>query len=385
MTVTKIAKASYNIAVYRDRYPSTFLTPRKSRHNIIPVTFAPLNLLTPKLDGITLMRPMHSVDLVHAHNRIPIGVNNFIITFESHLPRQFSFRKDNWFTRYMLNKLLHPSCSRIVAMSEFAKRCFLDQHAGNSELEHLVQKLQIRYPNVVVPSEAAIGRREGGNDGVLSLVFVGSHFGRKGGCVAVKVAEKAAAQKLPIHITIISSLAVGGNIWTDPTDKAFFEPYIKLLSQPNITFYSTLPNTKVLDLFSEADFCLLPTFADTFGYTAIEAMARGTPVIGTRVCALPEFIKDGENGILLDLETTPLGEWKNPGWDARGTQEYEKYFRDQVEKLTDELILRLENCMQNRDRLLAMRLSAYNTAKKMFDAESASAFWDNLYNQVVEH
>jgi glycosyltransferase involved in cell wall biosynthesis len=129
---------------------------------------------------------------------------------------------------------------------------------------------------------------------------------------------------------------------------------------------------------------LLPTFADTFGFSAIEAMAQGTPVIGTRICALPEFIRDGNNGILLDLETTAIGEWKNPGSKCRGTEVYARYFREQVEKLSDELVLRLEEVLGSHDRLQGMRLSAYKTAKEMFDAENAAALWDDLYTKVIE-
>jgi hypothetical protein len=69
----------------------------------------------------------------------------------------------------------------------------------------------------------------------------------------------------------------------------------------------------VLDLIGRSQFLLLPTFSDTFGYSAIEAMARYTAVIATDIGALPEFVEDQVNGILLPFDKNEIGEWKYEG------------------------------------------------------------------------
>ncbi|TIX40405.1 MAG: hypothetical protein E5V19_05095, partial [Mesorhizobium sp.] len=81
---------SLRIAVYNDKYPTSFVTPRVSRHTILRKRFLPFNLVSSKLEGVTLIEPALSVDVVHAFNRIPVNSSKFIISFESHLPRQFA-------------------------------------------------------------------------------------------------------------------------------------------------------------------------------------------------------------------------------------------------------------------------------------------------------
>lgn len=53
-------------------------------------------------------------------------------------------------------------------------------------------------------------------------------------------------------------------------------------------------------LFAEADLFVLPTRNDTFALVVLEAMRAGVPVIATRQGALPELVRDGVNGYLID-------------------------------------------------------------------------------------
>lgn len=55
------------------------------------------------------------------------------------------------------------------------------------------------------------------------------------------------------------------------------------------------------ELLACADLFLLPSESESFGLAALEAMACGVPVIGTRAGGLPEVVEDGQTGALFDV------------------------------------------------------------------------------------
>jgi glycosyltransferase involved in cell wall biosynthesis len=65
----------------------------------------------------------------------------------------------------------------------------------------------------------------------------------------------------------------------------------------HVTFAGHREN--VPDLMSAAEVVLIPSDAEPFGRVAIEAMALGKPVVGTRAGGLPEVVRDGETGLLV--------------------------------------------------------------------------------------
>src|SRR5215471_11109742 len=56
----------------------------------------------------------------------------------------------------------------------------------------------------------------------------------------------------------------------------------------------------VAPLLAGADLFLLPSSTESFGLSALEALASGVPVIGTSAGGLPEVVRDGETGILCE-------------------------------------------------------------------------------------
>jgi glycosyltransferase involved in cell wall biosynthesis len=365
------------------RYPWLFNSPKRSAHNISVRDFVPLNYVHSSIEGVTIFNPfpVRKFDLVHAFNRIPIGRVPFIIGFESHLPRVFG--REHWKIFAILSKMLAARrCRKIIAISQIARRQFLQQHTGRPWFDDVASKLIVRYPNILIPPQSdglALSQTD-----AIRLVFVGNHFVRKGGLVALRVAQRAHQIGFPLKVDIVSGLQAGTDSWIGPTRPGFLEEYRSLLDTlPNVTSHGSQPNSVVLNLIERSHFLLLPTFSDTFGYSAIEAMARYTPVIATDIGALPEFVEDQVNGILLPLDKNGIGEWKHEGRTDRHLSGYELMFRDEVDRLSETLLRKLQACVQDRSAYSRMRVKARATAEALFAPDDAQRFWDNLYRQAV--
>jgi glycosyltransferase involved in cell wall biosynthesis len=56
-------------------------------------------------------------------------------------------------------------------------------------------------------------------------------------------------------------------------------------------------------LLGSADVLIHPSKTESFGLVVAESIACGTPVVATRVGALPELVKEGETGLLVESES----------------------------------------------------------------------------------
>jgi D-inositol-3-phosphate glycosyltransferase len=57
---------------------------------------------------------------------------------------------------------------------------------------------------------------------------------------------------------------------------------------------------KMPTFYNAADICIIPSYHESFGLVAVEALASGTPVVASRAGGLAAIVKDGENGYLFD-------------------------------------------------------------------------------------
>ena len=78
-------------------------------------------------------------------------------------------------------------------------------------------------------------------------------------------------------------------------------------SKPARLSITLLPNEQVLSLMKQADVGLLPSWADTYGLSVIEAQACGCPVITTDIRAFPEM-NNNRVGWMIKVPKNELGE-----------------------------------------------------------------------------
>jgi glycosyltransferase involved in cell wall biosynthesis len=126
---------------------------------------------------------------------------------------------------------------------------------------------------------------------------------------------------------------------------------------PNVVYHGEVSPKQVIEIMKRARLALvLPTWAEPFGRTAMEAMACGTPVIATVAGALPEVL--GRSGWLVpatidgpDLaervrQLCALSPEQNDAARAAAREEYERRFSGHAR--TRELLAIYEEVVENR-------------------------------------
>jgi D-inositol-3-phosphate glycosyltransferase len=147
-------------------------------------------------------------------------------------------------------------------------------------------------PAVFRPLDRIAARRELSIKGPKMALFVGRIEPIKG--IDVLLRAVAAMDDLDG----VEVVVVGGNE-ADVELKRLKEAAAELGIRDSITFQPTVSQERLALYYNAADVCVVPSFYETFGLVALEAMACGTPVIAARVGGLESTVIDGETGYLV--------------------------------------------------------------------------------------
>ena len=382
-------------------YPIRFNCPRESRHSIRETHFLPIHKLYPPGEGVFIWPPSFKrTDLIHSFNRIPITGLPFVIGFESFMPRAFGLEGTRWH-KFLVDRLLRDNCKALIPYSQFARNQFFNQHAGAPEvLERLKAKTKVFYPSTFIDQTP---RATDPDDDVIRIAFVGDHIARKGGLAALRLMKRAHEAGLKLELHIVGAIQYGASVWTDPSRAEFFKEDLELLNLPtvhvhgrrpggealarlpNVEVDERIPNRDVIKVMKACDFTWLTTFSDTFGYTSVESLSVGTPLISTDICSLGEFMEDGVNGFVAPMEKKENNEWRHLelAFKNRAGAEYEQVFNQTCGMICDTVFDKLQTVANRRAELEQLRRGARETALEKFDVRKANAFFDDLYDQAL--
>jgi len=121
------------------------------------------------------------------------------------------------------------------------------------------------------------------------LLFIGRLHLQKGADIAIKISR---ILKIPLKLAGQPS----------SSQKEYFDQKIKpYLKDSSIEFLGKLSKNRLSSLYQNAKALLFPIqWEEPFGLVMIEAMACGTPVIAFGRGSVPEIVKDGRTGFIIE-------------------------------------------------------------------------------------
>ncbi len=191
--------------------------------------------------------------------------------------------------RILLRRILLSSrCLAIRCMSEACQRSLVLEF-GTA----IGAKSQVHYPQIAQAPAAQPPRATRDPWDGPRFLFVGTQFEIKGGAALLRAFRDVCAALPTAQLDMVTHL---------PDDR------LTLAEQPGVAVHPAGLGRAALwqRFFSQADVLVLPTYVESFGMVALEALAHGLAVIATDLYALPEMVRDGDNGALV---RAPLSIW----------------------------------------------------------------------------
>jgi glycosyltransferase involved in cell wall biosynthesis len=125
-------------------------------------------------------------------------------------------------------------------------------------------------------------------DSVVLLFAALGHFERKGLPLILEALRKLNSRRL--HLIVAGGSQGLVNVYRRvAADKGL---------GPRISFVGPQPDLK--PFFSASDVFIFPSWYETFSLVTFEAAAAGLPIIATRLHGVEGFLRDGQNGYLVD-------------------------------------------------------------------------------------
>lgn len=238
-----------------------------------------------------------SVDLYHYINMVPDKRPGkpYVVEFE-HVGALFSFVFDERRERAVKTGLKDGACRAIICSSQAAKKTL--RELFGDDYESVADKVSVIYPALDRDTRSLESPDDLAKKKSLRLLFVGNDAYRKGLEEILSALRKTPeARRKNFELTVVSGDA-GPVIDKYPDIKKIVRLLPPTYSKRQI----------INDFYRKSDLFILLTKQDTFGFAALDAMSCGVPVIATKQFAMPEIVRDGQDGILLNLSRSVLDE-----------------------------------------------------------------------------
>lgn len=145
------------------------------------------------------------------------------------------------------------------------------------------------------------------------LLFLGVEWERKGGDVALRVAQALNDSGQPTRLTIIGC---------HPPVRTLLPNFVRCLGF--VSKASAAGRAKIDQALAESHFLLVPSRAETYGVVFVEANSFGVPALATDVGGIPTILRNDVNGRTFSLHAN-VAEYRD--YIFRLMRNYDQYVR----------------------------------------------------------
>jgi len=131
------------------------------------------------------------------------------------------------------------------------------------------------------------------SDDKIKLLFIGADWDKKGGDLLLSIFSELKQLSNRYELDIVGSSPDNA----PEMDDIIFHGFLNKSNSSQ--------NQKLNSLFQSSHYFILPTKAEAFGIVFCEANSYGLPVFGSNIGGIPDIIKNGVNGELLEIHNTP--------------------------------------------------------------------------------
>lgn len=182
-----------------------------------------------------------------------------------------------------------------TVLNEDIREVLVDRGVSGDRLSVIPNGVDIeRFSEVESETVADVERRYD-LDGGPVVLFVGTIMPRKGVEDLVRAVGEVVAEGYDdLRVVLAGEDDLDGEYVEEVRAAVREEGLEEVVDMPGFVPAEDLPA-----LYAAADVFAMPSREEGFGMTVTEAMAAGTPVVGTRVGGIPQLVEDGQQGALV--------------------------------------------------------------------------------------
>jgi glycosyltransferase involved in cell wall biosynthesis len=184
-----------------------------------------------------------------------------------------------------------------TVLNENVRKIFAANGVPESRLTHVPNGVSISKFDRVTEAGRERVREQFGLDGSKVIFFAGTIMPRKGVAELVRAVDRVVNDHGVDDVRLVLAGETG-------LDEQYMQRVRSLIAEgglnDRVVFPGYLTDETLLPLYSASDVFVLPSFEEGFGMVVSEAMATGTPAIGSRISGIDQQIDDGRAGVLVE-------------------------------------------------------------------------------------